>query len=133
MKKLFILLALVASLCSCADANKKRANELIAEYQQKYELASQEVNNLMVPFSEEEWNYVLAYAAYYANETAIVVGENWDLNMQPLKEDRLSLAGKVEKAKIPLTSAQQAVCSKYAEAEMYLITTHVLRRWLEIH
>ena len=132
MKKLLFLLALVASLCiSCS--NVKRANELISEYQEKYELANQEVNNLMVPFSEEEWAYVLANAAYYANETAIVVGENWELNMQPMKSARLSLAGNVQKTKCPLTKEQDAVLHKYAEAAMYLATVKVLQRWLEIH
>lgn len=132
MKKLLLLLAFVASLCACTTQTQ-RANALIGEYEEKYELANCELNELMVSFSPEEWDYVIANANYWANETIIAVGKNWKLEMQPMEEQRLSLAGEVEKAKCPLTSEQDVVLHKYAEATMYLATVKVLKRWLELN
>ena len=133
MKKIIYIFTLCLICASCSCSPRHQAEEIIDKYQEKYELANKQLNEQMVPFSEEEWDYVLRYAYYWANETMITVGENWNLNMNPMKEQRMALAGKAESAKVPLTEDQEKVLHLYTETLMDIAVVKIMEKWLELN
>ncbi|HCU58498.1 MAG TPA: hypothetical protein DIC64_00785 [Alphaproteobacteria bacterium] len=151
MKKIIFLFALVASLiCSCqthranqlikeyeekydALALNARADTLITEYLQKSEKVTLEYGGKQIPISEEEWAFISAYAAYYENETAIVVSKNWQMETISKEVERPRLAAKMELQRIPLSAEKEQFLHQYTEAKMYLATVQTLKEWKEKH
>ena len=134
MKKLFILLLAVASLCcvSCSS-NMKRANELIDEYTQEENSLYNEINGLDVFFTDEEWAYVEAEAKAREYQIIAVVGENWNLNVTEFKYDAVRQIAKAEKLRVNLSEEQRAFAQKYWDMRTYHATVAILKRWVEIH
>jgi len=151
MRKIIVLLALVASLvCSCQT---HRANQLIKEYEEKYDALALnaradtliteylqksdqivlEYGSKQMPISEEEWAFISAYAAYYENETAIVVSKNWQMETTSKEAVRPRLAARVELSRVPLSAEQEEFLHRYTEAKMYLATVQTLKEWKEKH
>lgn len=122
---------LLASLCACS--RRSAAEKLIAEYQEQSELVREQISENMVPFSEEEWQYVIAYALYWGNEAMITTGKNWNLDTVTLEQQRIVLAGNAENAKVPLTEAQEKILHLYAEFSMDVGVVQILQQWLELH
>lgn len=137
MKKLLCILAFVASLmCACTNPQVKRAHELIDEYQQKADDARQELNEMLVgglSFTDAQEAYIIANAKAWSTKTMVVVGENWNLEMSPLRFEAAMLAVKAEELKVPLSPEQEAYAYKFNEASMYYGTVSILQKWLELH
>ena len=137
MKKLICMLAFIASLmCACTNPRVERAHRLIDEYQQKAEIANQELNKMIsngICLTDEQEAYIIADAKVWATKTMIVVGENWSLEMAPLRFEAAMLAVKAEELKVPLSPEQKAYAHKFNEVSMYLGTVSVLEKWLELN
>ena len=112
------------------------SNINLYEYQQKAEIANQELNKMIsngICLTDEQEAYIIADAKVWATKTMIVVGENWSLEMAPLRFEAAMLAVKAEELKVPLSPEQKAYAHKFNEVNMYLGTVSVLEKWLELN
>ena len=122
----------LCTLCSCTSAHK-RAERLVAEYQQKSDSVSQLLGMMDVTFTQEEKEYVEARAHIFKFETAARVADNWNLTSGEQYKQSALWAAHAEKIKVPLTEEQEMYLSRYTEKEMYEATVYVLKRWQELN
>ena len=124
--------ATLCMLCSCTSAHKQ-AERLVAEYQQKADSVSQELDSTNVSFTPEEWEYVEAYSNMFKYKTAGIVAENWKLTSRDFYQESGKYAEKAGKLEVALSDKQQDYMSKWSELKMYEATVFILKKWQELH
>ncbi len=131
MTKLLSILACVAGFCLSGYA-QNTDEELIAEYELKYEAAQKEFSEMRIMLDDEKWAYVKAQATCLSYETMVAIGERRGLDVKAFRKKANKLQKRLNRNKIELSSEEEAYARIYYEMSIYFTAKTTLERVLEL-
>ncbi|MBR6409233.1 MAG: hypothetical protein IKS23_03215 [Alphaproteobacteria bacterium] len=131
MKKLLVLLACVAGFCFSGYA-QNTYEELIAEYELKYEAAQKEFSEMTLMLDDEKWAYVKAQATCLSYETMVAIGERCGLDVKAFRKKANKLQKRLNRNKIELSSEEEAYARAYYKMSIYFTAKATLERALDL-